>query len=207
MTKAVVFAATMLASLGVIGQSKTAAQGSSPAQRDVSTERVISRTGCLTIPSGPGMYVLTESSGIVYTLAGDTSSLLGHSGQEVQVTGQLATRAAGVAGSGVSNAGSDPIRSQNDDEGTIQVTKSKVVSETCQAGGTSENPPPSGMVTGSSQPRLKMISDSPKNIGDDSQSEAGSTKPKGELPQTSTVLPLLGLIGLGSLVAGFFARK
>ena len=28
----------------------------------------------------------------------------------------------------------------------------------------------------------------------------------GQLPQTSTILPLLGLIGLGSLVAGFFAR-
>jgi len=27
------------------------------------------------------------------------------------------------------------------------------------------------------------------------------------LPQTSTILPLLGLIGLGSLVAGLFARR
>ena len=30
---------------------------------------------------------------------------------------------------------------------------------------------------------------------------------KGQLPQTSTILPLLGLIGLGSLVAGLFARR
>jgi hypothetical protein len=28
-----------------------------------------------------------------------------------------------------------------------------------------------------------------------------------QLPQTSTILPLLGLIGLGSLIAGFFARR
>jgi hypothetical protein len=27
------------------------------------------------------------------------------------------------------------------------------------------------------------------------------------LPQTSTILPLLGLIGLGSLIAGLFARR
>jgi len=33
-----------------------------------------------------------------------------------------------------------------------------------------------------------------------------STIANGQLPQTSTILPLLGLIGLGSLVAGFFAR-
>ncbi len=31
--------------------------------------------------------------------------------------------------------------------------------------------------------------------------------PSGQLPQTSTILPLLGLIGLGSLVAGLFARR
>ena len=29
----------------------------------------------------------------------------------------------------------------------------------------------------------------------------------GQLPQTSTLLPLLGLIGLGSLIAGLFARR
>jgi len=29
----------------------------------------------------------------------------------------------------------------------------------------------------------------------------------GQLPRTSTILPLLGLIGLGSLVAGLFARR
>lgn len=37
-----------------------------------------------------------------------------------------------------------------------------------------------------------------------SQETAGNTA---QLPQTSTILPLLGLIGLGSLIAGFFARR
>ena len=32
-------------------------------------------------------------------------------------------------------------------------------------------------------------------------------KNNAQLPQTSTILPLLGLIGLGSLVAGLFARR
>ena len=35
----------------------------------------------------------------------------------------------------------------------------------------------------------------------------GDTQNNGQLPQTSTILPLLGLIGLGSLVAGLFARR
>ena len=37
-----------------------------------------------------------------------------------------------------------------------------------------------------------------------SQDSQGSAR---QLPQTSTILPLLGLIGLGSLVAGLFARR
>ena len=35
----------------------------------------------------------------------------------------------------------------------------------------------------------------------------GAGKRGAELPQTSTILPLLGLLGLGSLVAGLFARR
>lgn len=38
------------------------------------------------------------------------------------------------------------------------------------------------------------------------QSDVNTETNNGQLPQTSTILPLLGLIGLGSLVAGFFAR-
>ncbi|HJT70204.1 MAG TPA: hypothetical protein VJ731_08400 [Terriglobales bacterium] len=37
--------------------------------------------------------------------------------------------------------------------------------------------------------------------------ETGVALTNGQLPQTSTILPLLGLIGLGSLVAGFFSRR
>ena len=51
--------------------------------------------------------------------------------------------------------------------------------------------------------------------GRDSSSNAATSDPNsaipatanGQLPQTSTILPLLGLIGLGSLVAGLFARR
>ena len=39
------------------------------------------------------------------------------------------------------------------------------------------------------------------------QNGSQQDKSKAELPQTSTILPLLGLLGLGSLVAGLFARR
>lgn len=45
-------------------------------------------------------------------------------------------------------------------------------------------------------------------VKDSAQDEENAAKDNNaQLPQTSTILPLLGLIGLGSLVAGFFARR
>ena len=45
------------------------------------------------------------------------------------------------------------------------------------------------------------------NHGIEGSASNDPTTPNGQLPQTSTILPLLGLIGLGSLVAGLFARR
>jgi hypothetical protein len=49
-----------------------------------------------------------------------------------------------------------------------------------------------------SNPNGRIQSEDPAD--DDSPNRA-------QLPQTSTILPLLGLIGLGSLLAGLFARR
>jgi hypothetical protein len=46
-----------------------------------------------------------------------------------------------------------------------------------------------------------------KGIQDSTQGAEPRTTSSAELPQTSTILPLLGLLGLGSLVAGLFARR
>jgi len=47
---------------------------------------------------------------------------------------------------------------------------------------------------------------SPNRAIEGSESNDPATA-NGQLPQTSTILPLLGLVGLGSLVAGLFARR
>jgi hypothetical protein len=56
-----------------------------------------------------------------------------------------------------------------------------------------------------SQVRPAQSRDNSAPIGTESASADGM--PAQQLPQTSTFLPLLGLIGLGSLVAGLFARR
>ena len=49
--------------------------------------------------------------------------------------------------------------------------------------------------------------DSATEASNSTSSAANETTANRQLPQTSTILPLLGLIGLGSLVAGLFARR
>lgn len=68
---------------------------------------------------------------------------------------------------------------------TIEVMSTKVVADHC---GTSSSPQSNRE---SDPSAIASVDDAVNN---------------GQLPQTSTILPLLGLIGLGSLVAGFFAR-
>jgi hypothetical protein len=49
---------------------------------------------------------------------------------------------------------------------------------------------------------LTQVSQKEGTQTDESAQNAGES-----LPQTSTVLPLLGLVGVGSLIAGFFMRR
>ena len=53
----------------------------------------------------------------------------------------------------------------------------------------------------------KDIPSVPQSNAVQSRSQDPRTATSAELPQTSTILPLLGLLGLGSLVAGLFARR
>jgi hypothetical protein len=62
----------------------------------------------------------------------------------------------------------------------------------------------------SASPSATTDRNSPQVPAVNSKAPAGETSvpvANGQLPQTSTILPLLGLIGLGSLVAGFFSRR
>jgi len=53
----------------------------------------------------------------------------------------------------------------------------------------------------------KGIESPARNGSEQDKSKDLRTASSAELPQTSTILPLLGLLGLGSLVAGLFARR
>jgi hypothetical protein len=76
-------------------------------------------------------------------------------------------------------------------------------------------PAPQGSSSGANgaQPASSSARQAKPGQGGDNTDASGSGAasedgvPAQQLPQTSTILPLLGLIGLGSLVAGLFARR
>lgn len=198
MTRRSVFLAAVMvvASLGAIAQSNN--QASTPQNNsDNSAERTVTITGCLT-SSGTGVYTLSDAQGKTYTLSGNTDTLRSHTGQQIEVTGQQA-----FASTSSSNASS----SANASLPTVNVAKTRVLADHCAASSGSQPGP-----TGSSASTAHDFSHAPATatgnakLQNVAQTEAPAA-PNGQLPQTSTILPLLGLIGLGSLVAGFFARR
>jgi len=94
-------------------QQANAAQEQESKGAEVAQHRI---EGCLTKVTGA--YHLTEDSGKVQTLIGDTHLLAEHNGQQIQVWGAEVINPHGTA----SSAGSPP---------TFTVTKVKMVSATC----------------------------------------------------------------------------
>jgi hypothetical protein len=198
MTRGSVFLAAVLlaASLGATAQNNQAPQNST----DNSAQKTATISGCLN-SSAAGAYTLLDAQGNTYTLMGNTDTLQGHAGQEIEVTGQEAlpsTNSSTTSGSG------------NSGLSTIDVTKTKFVADHCEGVG---NPQPGSSGPAATSAPHDFARPAATNRSGTTlqsaaqQSEVPAGEPNGQLPQTSTILPLLGLIGLGSLVAGLFARR
>ncbi|HUK47525.1 MAG TPA: hypothetical protein VLW06_08040 [Terriglobales bacterium] len=194
-------AAMVVASLGAAAQNSSSGAQNSPNTNN-SSQRTVTVTGCLSSP-GAGVYKLTDVQGKNYTLAGNTDALRGHSGQEIKATGQQPFTS-GTSSNASSENSAAPW--------TIDVTRTTIVAAHCTSSSGSQ---PDPTAAGSSSSAASGARDSAQ-AATTGQGVAGvkkvalseqSTGNNGQLPQTSTILPLLGLIGLGSLVAGFFARR
>lgn len=110
----------------------------------------------------------------------------------------------GVVAQDVSGGGTNSTpqnNSNNNPQHTVAVTATPQPNASGQSAGTSAGAPATHDSAKSATTRDRNPSDQNPAQGDES-----AIATNGQLPQTSTILPLLGLIGLGSLVAGFFAR-
>jgi hypothetical protein len=124
---------------------------------------------------------LSSSASGAYSLADEHGTIYALSGSTSSLSSHVAQQVE-VAGQ---QAPASNASSGTSGVSTIQITTSRVVGDHCNSNVSTSR--------GSSDSNM-------------AQGAIDLTENNGQLPQTSTVLPLLGLIGLGSLVAGFFAR-
>lgn len=186
---------------------------------------------------GDNHFNLTEEkTGKVYSLAGLTDQLTSHAGQEVRITG-IDNSSNSASGSGAydspnpnADTGRSSAQNSNPDGAasptksgrqSLQVTAVQKIADHCS--NSSESNKPKGadiQAEDREQAHVRLISY--KTIADDEGTLAGSSDqnsahadssaPTGadqanDLPRTATALPLLGILGLGSLVAGFIVRR
>jgi hypothetical protein len=198
------FLAVLLASTLAIAQGTTTANlsqdGQNPptppvtGQDSSQTGQTATVQGCLSSSSlADNTFTLTQDqTGTVYTLTGNTTHLQSHVGHEVAARGLVVSNASNASSSNLP-ASSDPSRAvpnltgtstpNHTTENTLQVSGAEMVSDHCVETGTT---PPSGAATSRDDFRPATSENS---------------------PQPTTVLPLLGLLGLGSLIAGLIVRR
>lgn len=128
----------LLCAVWVAAQTGSSSSSTQPSQTSPSSQTSSSDTsgqtmqGCLS--GSAGNFTLTSSSGTTYQLAGDTSKLTDHVGEEVEITG---TPSSSGAGTSPSSSASNPSSSSGSSMGggqTINVTNVKKVASSCSTG-------------------------------------------------------------------------
>lgn len=89
------------------------------------------------------------------------------------------------------------MAAQDGARGKTTPTSNAQISQPSQASANAAQQSAEGPATG----------DRTKRIQGSDQGSENLVQNRAPLPQTSTILPLLGFIGLGSLLAGLFARR
>ena len=172
-------------------QSSSTTTSSSTTQQTSTTEQNTTIQGCLSSSSmGDNAYKLTQDqTGTVYTLTGNLDELKSHVGHEVAITGQVTSSSSSATASSDNNTTGNQAASSKSGNNSLQVNSVKMISDHCASNGTPG--PTGGANSGAAEPEVETTA---------------SQQPKTN-PPTSSSLPLLGLLGLGSLIAGLFARR
>lgn len=166
--------------------------------------------GCLSGSAlGDNSFKLTDQDGTVYALTGNTDQLKSHVGHEVSITGQKTSTSDASSTSAKSSDSASEERSSSSSTGnSIQVNSVTMVSDHCKSAGNG----PAAKLKGARLIRASMQSapaaDQDASASNPPPAQTGAAaKNKNDLPNTATLLPLLGMLGLGSLVAGFLVRR
>lgn len=171
-------------------QQPSTQQPQQPSGQSPTSAGQSSLTGCLKGSDG-GCVIVAEGQSTA--ISGDSSTLSPHNGHQVQVKGSQAS------------------------DGSFQVTEVVMIADTCTK---QEASAPSGTdaAAGAAAGAASGTADATKSAASAAQSAttpqtysdqgAGTSQgAKQKMPQTASPLPLLGLLGFGSLVSGLVARR
>src|SRR5581483_9244135 len=193
------------------GQSTTSSSTTSSSQTRPGSDQNAAIEGCLSGSAlGDNSFKLTDNNGTVYALTGNSDQLKSHVGHEVSVSGQK-TSSSSTSTSSSSTSGQTSAAGN-----TIQVSSVTMVSDHCKTSGSG---PSAENGTGKLVNASMQSTPTPNDQGnpappadqasgqDQNAAPAQAPENKKNLPNTATLLPLVGLLGLGSLVAGFLVRR
>ena len=182
---------TLACVIAVAQDASSTTTSSLSTQQSSTTEQNTTIQGCLSSSSmGDKAYKLTQDqTGTVYTLTGKLDDLKSHVGHEVAVTGQVTSSSSSATASSGNNTTGNQAASSNTGNNSLQVKSVQMISDHCASTG---SPGPTGGADSSTASESEV-------------SRAMSNKPA--TAETSKFLSLLGVIGLGSLIAGLFSRR
>lgn len=187
------------------GSSTVTASGTA---LDQATAAPQSFKGCLTGSSGN--WSLASDNGQTLKVSGTDSQLSNYNNQQVNIQGTQTSDGA------VSVASIDKISESCNATGQAATSteQNTATSQSPAASSTSTQPPASTTGQGATSTGQSATSSGQTSgeaavphISDMDQNQAGNQAAGQKLPQTASPLPLLGLMGLGSLVTGLMARR
>lgn len=114
------------------GAQTSPSSSSQPSSSQSSSDNAQTVQGCLS--GSAGSFTLTSSSGATYQLAGDTSKLSDHVGEQVEITGSAASGSASGSASSTSPSSSSPSAGSSGSSmggQTINVQNVKKIASSC----------------------------------------------------------------------------
>jgi hypothetical protein len=138
-------------------------------------------------------------------VTGDSSTLSPHNGHQVQLKGTQASDGSFQVTDVVMIAESCPTQQSDASSGAVLRNASYTADQNPQGSTSSSQSNPSGTQT--TNPSSTTQSTNPSGQATTPSATGDQTAGQKKLPQTASPLPLLGLLGLGSLVSGLIARR
>jgi hypothetical protein len=173
--------------------AQTSQQGPAQSSNEAGNNNTV--RGCIT--ESNGTFTLIDSlTGTIYRLTGNTEGLNKKVGHEVDIVGQLTAAPGGGRKTGSAAPNSVPGPNNGPSLTALQVNSITEVADHCRNRDAAPSP-------GSSNSKNWATF----NITHPTSPDTSSPDQESSMAETTSSFPILGLLGIGALVAGLMVRK